>query len=83
MFNQTPVVCVMLRLCKTHLCVVSLNTTNVIQVGSFQLDGCLKHCTLLINNSNKDIEVFHIVAFPSITPRLYSTDPIIYCVYTL
>lgn len=71
MFNQTLVVCVVLSLCKNTLSVVSLNTPNVIQVGSFQLDECFKHCTLDSNDSNKDIEVFHIVKFPSVTPTLH------------
>ena len=71
MFNQTLVVCVALRLCKNTLSVVSLNTPNVMQVGSFQLDECFKHCTLDSNDSNKDIEVFNIVKFPSVTPPLH------------
>ena len=79
MFNQTLCCLCSAKPMQNTLSVVSLNTPNVIQVGSFQLDGCFKHCTLLLNNSNKDIEVFHIVLFQDLSSL--HTNHIIHCVY--
>lgn len=59
MFNQTLAVCVELSLCNTLTYLYLCNHSQCHNVQQPPTGWCFKHCRL--NNSNKDIEVIHIL----------------------